>query len=78
MQGAGIKSITILKMEVPCCGGLNMLTDAALKLAGVDIPVTSEVVEIGPAFGGRPNGGAPMGGGCPSTVGNFLSEKKGE
>jgi Pyruvate/2-oxoacid:ferredoxin oxidoreductase delta subunit len=75
LKGAGIKSITILKMEVPCCGGLEMLTELAMKQAGVDIPVTPEVVEIGPAFGGRPNA-APMAGGCPSTMANFLDGKK--
>jgi NAD-dependent dihydropyrimidine dehydrogenase PreA subunit len=62
-KGAGLRSITILRMEVPCCGGLEVLTKMALERAGVEIPVTSEVVEIGPAFGGR---GVPMTGGCPS------------
>ena len=62
-KGAGLKSITILRMEVPCCGGLEVLTKMALAQAGVDIPVHSEVVEIGPAFGSR---GGPMPGSCPS------------
>lgn len=66
LSGAGIKSITILRMEVPCCGGLEMMTEAAMQRAGVNIPVTSEVVEIGPAFGGR--GLMPTSGGCPSTI----------
>jgi Pyruvate/2-oxoacid:ferredoxin oxidoreductase delta subunit len=61
------ESITILRMEVPCCGGLEMMTRAALERAGVDIPVESEVVEIGPAFAGR--GPVPQGGACPSTMG---------
>ena len=62
--GAKLRSITILRMEVPCCGGLEMLTRAALERAGVDIPVTSEIIEIGPAFKGR--GMVKAGGGCPS------------
>jgi len=64
-KGAKLRSITILRMEVPCCGGLEMLAKIALERAGIDIPVTSEIVEIGPAFKGR---AATMrtGGGCPS------------
>ncbi|MHC4470688.1 MAG: hypothetical protein ACYS99_06960, partial [Planctomycetota bacterium] len=50
LEAASIKSITILKMEVPCCGGLDMYAQMACERAGVDIPITSEVVEIGPAF----------------------------
>jgi hypothetical protein len=65
IKGAGIKSVTILRMEVPCCGGLEMMTEMAIRLAGVSIPVTFEIVEIGPAFGGR--GMMPKAGGCPST-----------
>jgi hypothetical protein len=53
-------------MEVPCCGGLEMLAQMACRNAGVDVPIESEIVEIGPAFGGR---GMPIGGGCPSTMG---------
>ena len=29
-----IKSITLLRMEVPCCGGLVRMTEEALKLSG--------------------------------------------
>jgi MinD superfamily P-loop ATPase len=65
ISGAGIRSITILRMEVPCCGGLEMMAEMAMRRAGVSIPVTSEIVEIGPAFGGR--GTMPTAGGCPST-----------
>ncbi len=66
VEGAGLRSITVLRMEVPCCGGLEMLVRLALDRTGVDLPVTSEIVEIGPAFAGR--GRAPAGGGCPSTA----------
>ena len=68
VQGAGIRSITILRMEVPCCGGLEMLSRMACERAGVDIPITSEIVKIGPAFAGRPPAGAGM---CPSTIPNL-------
>ena len=36
--------LTILRMEVPCCGGLSRLAGAALKLSGRDIPVREIVV----------------------------------
>jgi hypothetical protein len=62
IDAARPKSITILKMEVPCCGGLEMYARAACERAGVDVPISSEVIEIGPAFGVM----RPVGGGCPS------------
>ncbi|WP_462324701.1 ATP-binding protein [Desulfoplanes sp.] len=33
------RSITVLRMEVPCCGGLPSLITTALETAGADIPV---------------------------------------
>lgn len=65
VEGAPLRSIHVLRMEVPCCGGLEMLSRMACRRAGADIPITSEIVEIGPAFGGRPPAGAGM---CPSTI----------
>jgi NAD-dependent dihydropyrimidine dehydrogenase PreA subunit len=47
---ADIRSITILYMEVPCCGGLPRIIEKALKDAGRDIPV--EAVRLG-CNGGR-------------------------
>lgn len=70
-RAARPKRVTVLRMEVPCCGGLQMMVKMAMDRAGVSIPVESEVIEIGPAFGGR-GGGAPTGGGCPSSRGGFL------
>ena len=34
------RSITVLRMEVPCCGGLPGLIEAALQETGADIPVS--------------------------------------
>ncbi len=62
LRGARTRSITILRMEVPCCGGLEILAQRAAKQAGVDIPVSSEIVSIGPAFGRRL---APLPPACP-------------
>jgi hypothetical protein len=33
-----IKSLTILRMEVPCCGGLEMAAKTALQNSGKFIP----------------------------------------
>ena len=33
-----IKSVTIVRMEVPCCGGLQRATETALKNSGKFIP----------------------------------------
>lgn len=40
----GIKSITIARMEVPCCAGMAVLVKEALKTAKIDIPVTDEII----------------------------------
>jgi len=41
---AGIKSITYLIMDVPCCSGLPMILSMAIKKAEADIPVEKIVI----------------------------------
>jgi hypothetical protein len=41
-----IRSISVVRMEVPCCGGLIYLTREAVKASGKDIPVTETVIGI--------------------------------
>lgn len=41
-----IGSLSILRMEVPCCGGLGRMVQAALRLAGKDLPVREVVVGV--------------------------------
>jgi NAD-dependent dihydropyrimidine dehydrogenase PreA subunit len=41
---AGIRTITVARMEVPCCAGLQALVMKSLKKAGVDIPVEEIVI----------------------------------
>ncbi|NLT95919.1 MAG: 4Fe-4S binding protein [Clostridia bacterium] len=41
-----IQSITIARMEVPCCGGLKMIVKQALEKAKVDIPVIEKIIGI--------------------------------
>lgn len=41
---AGLKSITVLIMEVPCCSGLPMIVRKGLQASGAKIPLTEIVV----------------------------------
>ncbi|PLY02415.1 MAG: 4Fe-4S ferredoxin [Desulfuromonas sp.] len=43
---SGIKSLTVIMMEVPCCGGLLALAKQAIANSGVDIPLETVVVGI--------------------------------
>jgi hypothetical protein len=41
-----IKSVTIVRMEVPCCGGTELIVQRALEQAGVVKMVKVNVVSI--------------------------------
>ncbi len=41
-----IKSVTIARMEVPCCGGVAALVQEAVKRSGKNIPVEQRIVKI--------------------------------
>jgi len=41
---SGIKSITTVIMEVPCCGGLPMIVKKGMEMSGVDIPMEEVVI----------------------------------
>ena len=41
-----IRSVTVLRMEVPCCGGLAAAVQRALAASGRDIPLTVRIVSI--------------------------------
>jgi NAD-dependent dihydropyrimidine dehydrogenase PreA subunit len=43
---AGLKSITVLSMEVPCCSGLLTIVRKGLQLSGAAIPLTEVIVSI--------------------------------
>lgn len=43
---SSIKSITVVRMEVPCCGGIVMAARQALAASGVDIPLREVSVSI--------------------------------
>lgn len=41
-----INSVTCLRMEVPCCGGMTVVLREALKQAGKDIPLREIVLGV--------------------------------
>ena len=43
---AAPKNILIAIMEVPCCAGMRMIINEALKLSGADIPVQEVVISV--------------------------------
>lgn len=43
---AAVASVTVVQMEVPCCGGLYRLVEAALEAAGRRIPLERVVISI--------------------------------
>ena len=42
----GVKSVTVVRMEVPCCGGTTAIVQEALDKAGVDIPMDVCIVGV--------------------------------
>jgi ferredoxin len=45
-KNAGIKSITVVAMEVPCCSRLPMIIKKALEISGANIPLKEIIVGI--------------------------------
>ncbi|MBN2079435.1 MAG: 4Fe-4S binding protein [Spirochaetes bacterium] len=41
-----IRSITVARMEVPCCGGVNVILQRAMQKAGKTVPVSEAVISI--------------------------------
>jgi NAD-dependent dihydropyrimidine dehydrogenase PreA subunit len=41
-----IKSVTVARMEVPCCGGVRYVAEKALEKAGKTIPVEEKTISI--------------------------------
>ena len=43
-KDSGVKSITTVIMEVPCCGGLPMIVKKGMEMSGVNIPMEQVVI----------------------------------
>ena len=41
-----VRSVTVARMEVPCCGGMDMAVRKAVKQSGKDIPVKTHIITI--------------------------------
>lgn len=44
MQHSSIKSITVLRMEIPCCAGLIYIAKQAISASGKDIPLQEVII----------------------------------
>ncbi|WP_423363637.1 hypothetical protein [Mycoplasma sp. P36-A1] len=42
-----ITEITVVRMEVPCCGGISYAVETALKEIDKDIPLSTHVISVG-------------------------------
>jgi len=45
-KNSGVKSITIARMEVPCCAGLTFAVEQAIAASGKTIPVNKNIITI--------------------------------
>jgi NAD-dependent dihydropyrimidine dehydrogenase PreA subunit len=46
LSGNQIRSISVARMEVPCCGGLTQIVQQALKKSGKNIPYSETIIGI--------------------------------
>ena len=44
LKNNDIKSVSLVRMQVPCCGGLQMATANAIKASGKDIPAKLTII----------------------------------
>ncbi len=50
-----IRSVTVLRMEVPCCGGVRRVVDLAFERSGKQVPVTERTITIGGGLAPEPD-----------------------
>lgn len=43
---AGIRSVTVVVMEVPCCSGMPMIVKKGMEAAGKEIPMKEIVLSL--------------------------------
>ncbi|KUO48916.1 MAG: hypothetical protein APF76_09715 [Desulfitibacter sp. BRH_c19] len=46
LKSNNIRKITIVRMEVPCCGGLNSIVSEAISQSGKEVPVETKTLSI--------------------------------
>lgn len=55
LAGGGMRSLTIVHMEVPCCSGLNHIVEQAMQRSGAKLPVGEMVVSRNGSILGKRN-----------------------
>jgi hypothetical protein len=45
-RSARPRSVTVAKMEVPCCGGIAWAAREAVRLSGVDVPLLEVTIGV--------------------------------
>ena len=46
LEQSSLRSLTIVRMEVPCCSGLNRIAEKAIAASGNQVPVQEVVISI--------------------------------
>ena len=46
MRHSGVKSVTVVRMEVPCCSGLTHMVKESISASGNDIPFSEVVIGV--------------------------------
>ena len=46
LKGSEIKSLTVVHMEVPCCGGLKYMAQEAIRLSGQNVPLHEVTIGV--------------------------------
>ena len=46
IREGGVAGITVLRMSVPCCGGLDRLTQRAIQAAGSNLKPETHIVQL--------------------------------
>ena len=47
LQGNSVRSVTVVRMEVPCCGGIERAVGLAIERSGKAIPLRVVTVSVG-------------------------------
>ncbi|MBM3287029.1 MAG: 4Fe-4S ferredoxin [Candidatus Eisenbacteria bacterium] len=53
LETAGVRSVTVVKMEVPCCGGIAQAARMAVEASGRPVPFSIVTIGIGGEIKGR-------------------------
>jgi NAD-dependent dihydropyrimidine dehydrogenase PreA subunit len=52
LSRSDVKSVTVVRMEVPCCGGISMAARQAIATSGKDVPLKDVVIGVDGALRG--------------------------